>query len=122
MELARALDEKPDASYPDATVTEAGLEGAYRLLGNEAVSADGILAGHYEQTVERACNEEWVVAVHDTTPFQFSGESRSGLGKLYGKRNGFFGHLEGRRNMPSLFAGFITKDSSTPNSLADWAI
>jgi len=93
IELARALDEKPDASYPDATVTEAGLEGAYRLLGNEAVSADGILAGHYEQTVERASNEKWVVAVHDTTPFRFAGESRSGLGKLYGKGNGFFGHF-----------------------------
>jgi hypothetical protein len=91
--LAQALDEKPEASYPDATMTDAALEGAYRLLSNDAVSADGILAGHYEQTVERAAGETWVVAVHDTTTFQFSGETREGLGKLYGKGRGFFGHF-----------------------------
>jgi hypothetical protein len=92
--LARALDEKPESSYPDATVTDAGLEGAYRLLGNEAVSADAILAGHYEQTRERAATQDWVVAVHDTTIFEFSGEKdREGLGPLRGKGQGFLGHF-----------------------------
>lgn len=94
VQLARALDEKPDASYPDATVTDAALEGAYRLLSNEAVSADAILAGHYEQTVERAAAEKWVVAVHDTTSFRFPGEAkREGLGHLHGKGQGFFAHF-----------------------------
>ncbi len=92
--LASALDERPDASYPDATMTDAGLEGAYRLLSNEAVTADGILAGHYEQTAERAAALPWVIAVHDTTIFQFSGEKgRSGLGHLRGKGQGFLGHF-----------------------------
>jgi hypothetical protein len=94
MKLAQALDERPDASYPDATVTDAGLEGAYRLLSNEAVSADAILAGHYEQTIERAAGEDWVIAVHDTTIFEFSGETeRDGLGPLRGKGQGFLGHF-----------------------------
>lgn len=92
--LARALDERPDASYPDATVTDAGLEGAYRLLGNEAVTADAILSGHYEQTAERAAQEKYVIAVHDTTNFEFSGEGiREGLGPMRGKGQGFFGHF-----------------------------
>jgi hypothetical protein len=92
--LVRALDERPEASYPDATVTDAGLEGAYRLLSNEAVSADAILAGHYAQTAERAGAEEWVIAVHDTTIFEFSGEKeREGLGPLRGKGQGFLGHF-----------------------------
>lgn len=94
LHLARALDEKPDASYPDATVTDAGLEGAYRLLSNEAVSADAILAGHYAQTVERAETQDLTIAVHDTTIFQFSGDKeREGLGPLRGKGQGFLGHF-----------------------------
>jgi len=64
LRLAGALDEKPDASYPDATVTDAGLEGADRLLNNGGVSADGILAGHYEETAKRVAQEEWALAVH----------------------------------------------------------
>jgi len=92
--LAEALDEKPDASYPDATVTDSQLEGAYRLLNNEAVSAEGILAGHYDQTVGRASEQDWVIAVHDTTIFEFSGEKeRKGLGPLRGKGQGFLGHF-----------------------------
>jgi hypothetical protein len=92
--LVRALDEKPGASYPDVTVTDAGLEGAYRLLSNDAVSADAILAGHYQQTAERAAAEGWVIAVHDTTIFEFSGEKeREGLGPLRGKGQGFLGHF-----------------------------
>jgi hypothetical protein len=92
--LGTALDEQPKASYPDATMTDAALEGAYRLLSNEAVTADGILAGHYEQTAERAAAEPWVIAVHDTTIFQFSGEEeRQGLGHLRGKGQGFLGHF-----------------------------
>src|SRR5690349_19825512 len=93
-QFALALDDQPDASYPDATMTDGGLEGAYRLLSNEAVTADGILAGHYEQTAERAAAHPWVIAVHDTTIFQFPGEqARRGLGHLRGKGQGFLGHF-----------------------------
>jgi hypothetical protein len=64
------------------------------LLSNEAVSADAILAGHYEQTAERVAAEDWAIAVHDTTIFEFSGEKgRGGLGPLRGKGQGFVGHF-----------------------------
>lgn len=92
--LASMLDEDPSASFPDATQDEAALEGAYRLLGNEAVTAEDILAGHYRQTVERAEQEELVLAVHDTTFFDFSESAkRRGLGPLRGKGQGFMGHF-----------------------------
>lgn len=94
IQLARALDGDPGASLPDATETEAALEGAYRLLRNDEVSAEGILAGHYGQTVERAATEDCVIAVHDTTIFEFSGEvAREGLGPLRGKGQGFLAHM-----------------------------
>lgn len=94
LKLAEALAKDPDASLPTATRTVAGLEAAYRLLGNEAVTVDGILAGHYEQTVERAAAEGLVLAIHDTSIFKFSGDAeREGLGPLRGKGQGFLGHL-----------------------------
>jgi hypothetical protein len=95
-ELARALEAEPSASLPKATKTEAAREAAYRLLANDAVTMDGILAGHYAQTVERAASEGWVLAVHDTTEFKFAGEGvREGLGPLRGRGSGqgFFAHF-----------------------------
>lgn len=93
VEVASALAKEPAASIPKATRTSAAQEATYRLLRNEAVTMDGILAGHFAQTVERASREQWVLSVHDTTQFKFNGESeRQGLGPLRGHGQGFFAH------------------------------
>jgi hypothetical protein len=93
-ELARTLALNPSASFPTATKTEAALEATYRLFRNKSVSMEGILAGHYARTAERACSEDVVLAVHDTTDFKFKGEgTRDGLGPLRGNGQGFFGHF-----------------------------
>lgn len=93
-QLAHALEADPSASLPKATKTDAALEAAYRFLGNEAVTMDSILAGHYAQTAERAALEKCVLAIHDTTEFRFRGEgSRDGLGPLRGHGQGFFAHF-----------------------------
>ena len=90
--VARALQADPAASLPRAMKTDAALEAAYRLLRNDAVSMDGILAGHYGETAERAASESLVLAVHDTTDFEFSGETtRDGLGPLRGSGQGVDG-------------------------------
>ena len=91
--MVRSMSIDPTASIPTATKTEAAREAAYRLLRNEAVSMDGILAGHYEQTAERAALEPVVLAVHDTSIFKFEGEeARAGLGPTHGGQ-GFYGHF-----------------------------
>jgi hypothetical protein len=89
--LAQALALDPTASFPSATKTNDALEAAYRFLRNKAVSMEGILAGHYAQTAERASSESVVLAVHDTTPFKFKGDR--GLGPLHGRGQGFQGHF-----------------------------
>lgn len=92
--IAKALQRGPNESLPKALKSDASVEGAYRLLRNERVTVDGILAGHYEQTRERARQQKCVVAIHDTTIFEFSGDGeREGLGPLRGKGQGFLGHL-----------------------------
>lgn len=90
--LAESLAVAPAASFPAATKTDAALEAAYRFLRNKSVSMEGILAGHYAQTVERAAAESLVLAVHDTTAFKFKG-NRDGLGPLHGRGQGFQGHF-----------------------------
>lgn len=92
--IAAALAAEPTRSLPKALPGEAALEGAYRLLRNRAVSPDGILEGHYGETLERAAGRRTVVAIHDTTIFEFDGdEERKGLGPLRGKGQGFLGHF-----------------------------
>jgi hypothetical protein len=91
MQMASAMSDDPSASIPAATKTTAALEAAYRFLGNEAVSMDGILEGHIQQTVARASLEAVTLAVHDTTVFKFEGQ-REGLGPVPGGR-GFLGNF-----------------------------
>ncbi len=92
--LAGDLNREPAASFPMAAGDDAALEGTYRFLNNEAVTPKGILAGHYGKTAERASEYDWVVAIHDTSNFEFGGEAlRKGLGPMRGKGQGFLGHL-----------------------------
>jgi hypothetical protein len=48
VQMAVGLGEEPSASIPKAMETQAAEEAAYRLLRNEAVTMEGILAGHFE--------------------------------------------------------------------------
>jgi hypothetical protein len=92
IELAvRAL---PEASLPTALKTESALEGAYRFLNNPRVSPDEILAPHHAATAARAQEHAQVRLLHDTTTLEFAGESRGPqLGRLHGKKRGFFAHV-----------------------------
>lgn len=83
----------PETSIPKALAGDAAREAGYRFLKNEAVTFDKILAPHIAQTVERARKHGTVAVIHDTTEFEFSGESRrEGLGRLRHKGQGFFAH------------------------------
>lgn len=91
--LADRLAERPDASFPKA-LDDAELEAAYRFFGNDSVSAEAILAPHVRQSARRAGEHRQVLVVHDTTEFEFSGNSkREGLGRLIRPGQGFFGHF-----------------------------
>lgn len=92
--LGRDLAAEPSASFPAASGDDAALEGTYRFLNNPAVTPEGILAGHFRLTAERAAEHEVVLAVHDTSVFKFGGEvRRAGLGRLHNHTQGFLGHV-----------------------------
>jgi hypothetical protein len=80
--VAEAVGASPGASLPQLARTDGELEGVYRFLNNDRVSATAILAPHIAATHERAGGAD-VLVVHDTTEFTFGGWTpREGLGPL----------------------------------------
>lgn len=90
--VARATEDMPDVGFPQMVESDGQLEAIYRLLGNEEVRADAVLAPHIAATMGRAKQFPLCLMVHDTTDFEFSGE-RDGIGLLTGNRKGFFAHF-----------------------------
>lgn len=92
--LAERIAQRPGESFPKA-LDDAELEGAYRFFGNEHVTPDAILAPHFRQAARRASESPRVLVVHDTTAFEFGGQTkREGLGHLIKpSAQGFFGHF-----------------------------
>lgn len=83
----------PDASLPDAMVTEAELEGAYRLFGNKHVSFEQLFDAHALGTAERARASGLVLAIHDTTHCMFRHADPREVGYLSTGKPGFPLHL-----------------------------
>jgi hypothetical protein len=86
-----ALERNPAAGFPAAVSTVAEREAVYRLLGNERVTLEALLAPHAHQTVQRAtaCATRPRVVI-DKTAFVFAGETdRAGLTRLGTTRQGF---------------------------------
>jgi hypothetical protein len=92
--LADRVAERPGESFPKA-LDDAELEAAYRFFGNEQVTPEAILAPHFRQSVRRAAGLPRIVVAHDTTQFEFGGQTkREGLGRLIKPgAQGFFGHF-----------------------------
>lgn len=92
--MAERLAHRPGSSLPEAMVSEAELEGAYRWLNSVAIKAAEVHQAHAEATVERCSHIPRVLLIHDTTAFTFGGQSRRrGLGKLSDGGQGFFGYF-----------------------------
>jgi hypothetical protein len=92
--LADRIAERPSESFPKA-LDDAELEAAYRFFGNDQVTPEAILAPHFRQSGRRASEFPRIVVAHDTTQFEFAGQTqRHGLGHLiHPGAQGFFGHF-----------------------------
>jgi hypothetical protein len=81
--MARDFAERPGASIPQACSTPAQITGAYRFLENDFVQPEQILVGHRQASLRRLAQEPVVLAVQDTTSFNFSGRAQTrGLGPI----------------------------------------
>jgi Transposase DNA-binding/Transposase DDE domain len=91
--VVERLAAKPDASLPDALVTDAELEGAYRLFGNDQVSFEHLFDAHALGTAERARGSGLVLAIHDTTHCTFPHADPKEVGYLNTGKPGFPLHM-----------------------------
>ncbi|MFQ5561491.1 MAG: Druantia anti-phage system protein DruA, partial [Nitrospinota bacterium] len=90
----------PSAGFPQLFPNFHQLKGAYRLFGNdkEEVNVKNLLAPHFGSTVERMANEKTVLAVSDTTTYNYNGlkETTGGLCRIgkngQGESFGLVGH------------------------------
>jgi hypothetical protein len=91
-QVAAVMAEDPARSFPQA-LSPSELEAAYRLFRNDRVTLDGVVEGHFEETVLRSLESDDVVVIHDTSEFRFPGETRRNLGTLGTKGQGFLAHV-----------------------------
>lgn len=83
----------PAASLPGAMVTDAELEGAYRLFSNEHVLFGPLFDAHARGTAERARDAKLVLAIHDTTSCSFRHADPKEVGYLNTGKPGFPLHM-----------------------------
>lgn len=81
--LVEQLLDHPQTSIPEACGSWAATIAAYRLLDNDAVSPDAIIAGVAQATVARCPTEGVLLAVQDTTSTDYTAHrSTQGTGPL----------------------------------------
>lgn len=91
--LMERLGSKPTASLPLGGDGWGETVAAYRFLGNQAVSWEGILKPHWKQTQKRMSRHGVVLCLQDTTELDFNGQETAGLGPLnYEARRGMYVH------------------------------
>jgi hypothetical protein len=83
VDLGRCFYARPGTSIPQACDSRARTKAAYRLLMNEKVNLDAILVPHREATMRRIAQESVVLAVQDTSSFNYSSHPQTeGLGPI----------------------------------------
>jgi hypothetical protein len=131
--IAKRIATEPGLGFPQALATEAELEGFYRFVGNDKVTAQAILEPHVRATAQRAEEQGTVLVVHDTTEFRFGGQGRDGLGVVTREGNAFLGHFslvvsaDGKRDPLGVLAtkawvrdGGITPTKALKQNLASY--
>src|SRR5215469_2777314 len=81
--LVEQLSEGVGGSIPWACQDWASTKAAYRFFANDGVSAEQILAGHFQSTRERLpTGEDAILVLHDTTEFSYKREDPSTIGMV----------------------------------------
>jgi hypothetical protein len=92
--IAEQLGEEPANGFPVACGSDSSLEGLYRFLGNDRVTAEKILLPHIQGTCERMASCKKALVIHDSSCFIFPGEDdREGLYRYSKFKQGFWGHF-----------------------------
>lgn len=86
------LASNPQASFPEAMRNEANIEGAYRLMNSGRVTMAALNDAHAEVTARRAAEAKTVLAIHDSTTFEFTHGDPKLIGYTNTGKAGFIAH------------------------------
>src|SRR5829696_9473068 len=82
------LADQPGVAFSTACGS-AGRQAAHRLFEHQETTVDRLLAGHVAQTAARGEEYDLVLAVQDTTSFEYNGhKAKQGLGPTNDSPNG----------------------------------
>jgi len=92
--ILRAFSQQPTASIPEFCDDWAATRAAYNFFNNDGVDAQAILSAQRQATIERMRGHDLVLALQDTTSFDFSHHpATQGTGPLdNAKCQGFLAH------------------------------
>ena len=91
--ISRALQGRPSESCPRAFSNEAAVEAFYRFMANDRVRWESIIGAHASATHDRALESGRILALHDSSLFQFGGDAvRAGAFRTAKGKSGFLGH------------------------------
>lgn len=92
VQLAVQLSEQPGASIPDATGDWGQTCAAYRFLANVDINPAQLLRTHWQRTIERSKTVPVILAVSDTTSFNYAARPGTrGLGPIRTRRTKTYG-------------------------------
>jgi hypothetical protein len=80
--LAQRMAANPRASIAQACAGWAETQAAYRLLAQDDIEWEGILAPHWQSTEARMRAHPVVLCLQDTTELDFNAQGIAGLGPL----------------------------------------
>jgi hypothetical protein len=92
--IIRAFSQNPTASIPEFCGDWAATKAAYNFFSNDTVQREDVLASQRQATLERTKEHDLVLAIQDTSSFDFTDHTATqGTGPLsHNKRFGFFVH------------------------------
>ena len=86
------LASSPQVSFPEAMGSEADIEGAYRLMNSGHVTMRELNDAHAQVTARRAAEAKVVLAIHDSTSFEFAHGDPEAIGYTNNGKAGFLAH------------------------------
>jgi hypothetical protein len=88
IQIVENLADQPGVAFSTAC-GPAGRQAAHRLFEHKDTTVERLLAGHIAQTAERCWEYDLVLAIQDTTSFEYNGhKAKQGLGPTNDSPNG----------------------------------
>lgn len=119
-QVVSGVAEAASSSLPMSLGSDAELQGCYRLVNNEAVTFEKVLAAHANATKKRAEQAGRVLVLHDTTTCSFPNLPPEEVGYLPTGKAGFLLHpalvLDARawrRPLGVIHAEYLVRDKPT---------